>query len=93
MESSGDNNIINEEPKDKINENNKNLQSSQEKHFEATENIGFYSKKSFWNERFQISDTYFDWYADWEQLEKYFNRRIKNINGWMWEFKNVFTNV
>ena len=72
MESSGDNNIINEEPKDKINENNKNLQSSQEKHFEATENIGFYSKKSFWNERFQISDTYFDWYADWEQLEKYF---------------------
>ena len=54
MESSGDNNIINEEPKDKINENNKNLQSSQEKHFEATENIGFYSKKSFWNERFQI---------------------------------------
>ena len=42
-----------------------------ETHFETPETVG-YSKKSFWNERFEKTDSNFDWYADWEQLEKYF---------------------
>ena len=53
-------------------ENNiKQEKISTETHFESPEVIG-YSKKSFWNERFEKTDSNFDWYADWEQLEKYF---------------------
>lgn len=63
----------NEEIKDTINENNnkEQNQASEENNFQALETVG-YSKKSFWNERFEKSDSNFDWYADWEQLEKYF---------------------
>ena len=63
----------NEEIKDTINENNnkEQNQTSEENNFQSLETVG-YSKKSFWNERFKKSDSNFDWYADWEQLEKYF---------------------
>ena len=74
MESTSENNKIEQNEQNKINENNENTQkdnSSSENNFE-TKDVLFYSKKSFWNERFQNSDTNFDWYADWEQLEKYF---------------------
>ena len=63
--------------KNEINDNNKeeeikNLsQNENENNFKTLETVG-YSKKSFWNERFEKTDSNFDWYADWEQLEKYF---------------------
>jgi len=64
-----------ESSKNEIKENNQQKDTSNENvnHFETSETIG-YSKKSFWNERFEKTDTNFDWYADWEQLEKYFKK-------------------
>ena len=56
------NNIINE---------NKNKNESQEDHFDSLNPQG-YAKKEYWNERFNNTDSNFDWYADWEQLSKYF---------------------
>ena len=68
----------NEEEKEKINENNiqKNEPISNEDHFQTLETVG-YSKKSFWNERFEKTESNFDWYADWEQLGKYFKEFLK----------------
>lgn len=40
------------------------------------ESVG-YSKKSFWNERFEKSEQNFDWYADWEQLKSQFVKFLK----------------
>jgi len=74
MESTHEKTKIEQNDQNKINENNENTQkdnSSSENHFETKDAL-FYAKKSFWNERFQNSDSNFDWYADWEQLEKYF---------------------
>ena len=56
------NNIINE---------NQNKNESQEDHFDSLNPQG-YAKKEYWNERFNNTDSNFDWYADWEQLSKYF---------------------
>lgn len=72
------NNDNNEDEKDKINENNiqKEETSNNENHFKTLETVG-YSKKSFWNERFEKTDSNFDWYADWEQLEKHFKEFLK----------------
>lgn len=67
----------NESQNNKINEDNKQEeQISKENHFESQECIG-YSKKSFWNDRFEKTDSNFDWYVDWEQLEKYFRIFLK----------------
>ncbi len=67
----------NESQNNKINEDNKQEeQISNENHFESQECIG-YSKKSFWNDRFEKTDSNFDWYVDWEQLEKYFRIFLK----------------
>ena len=68
----------NEEEKEKINENNiqKKEPISNEDHFQTLETVG-YSKKSFWNERFEKTESNFDWYADWEQLGKYFKEFLK----------------
>ena len=57
--------------KNTINENPEN-KKLQENHFESL-NPQNYAKKEYWNERFNQTDTNFDWYADWEQLSKYFN--------------------
>ena len=72
------NNDNDESPQNQINENNpkkelinENNNNENENHFETPETVG-YSKKSFWNERFEKTDSNFDWYADWEQLAKYF---------------------
>ena len=59
-----------ENSKNIINENNKNSQSKDD-HFESL-NPQNYSKKEYWNERFNQTNTNFDWYADWDQLSKYF---------------------
>jgi ubiquinone/menaquinone biosynthesis C-methylase UbiE len=56
------NNIINE---------NQNKNESKKDHFDSLNPQG-YAKKEYWNERFNNTDSNFDWYADWEQLEKYF---------------------
>ena len=53
-----------------IHENPKQDQT-QESHFESL-NVQNYAKKEYWNERFNQTDTNFDWYADWDQLSKYF---------------------
>jgi ubiquinone/menaquinone biosynthesis C-methylase UbiE len=53
-----------------INENPKKDQT-QESYFESV-NVQNYAKKEYWNERFNQTDTNFDWYADWDQLSKYF---------------------
>ena len=67
----------NESQNNKINEDNKQEEKiSKENHFESQECIG-YSKKSFWNDRFEKTDSNFDWYVDWEQLEKYFRIFLK----------------
>ena len=67
----------NESQNNIINENkNKEDHICKENHFESLETIG-YSKKSFWNDRFEKTDSNFDWYADWEQLEKYFKTFLK----------------
>ena len=75
-------NFINENNNKKENKiNNENLkveQQSTEDHFQTSETVG-YSKKSFWNERFGKTDSNFDWYADWDQLEKHF-KEILNEN-------------
>ena len=55
-------NSINENPQDK---------QTQEYHFQSL-NPQNYAKKEYWNERFNKTDTNFDWYADWDQLSKYF---------------------
>ena len=59
-------------PKNIIKENQKNEQS-QEEHFKSL-NPQNYAKKEYWNERFSNTETNFDWYADWEQLSKYFKQ-------------------
>ena len=67
----------NESQNNIINENkDKEEHECKENHFESQETIG-YSKKSFWNDRFEKTDSNFDWYADWEQLEKYFKIFLK----------------
>ena len=72
-------NSNNEFKENKINDEGQKLEEkSKENHFEASENVG-YSKKSFWNERFEKTDSNFDWYADWDQLEKHF-KEILNEN-------------
>ena len=78
MESSTDNNTFDDGNKNIINNENNNNKEEEitkkdqnENNFKALESVG-YSKKSFWNERFEKTDSNFDWYADWEQLEKYF---------------------
>ena len=53
-----------------INENQK-IKQSQEENFESLNPQG-YAKKEYWNERFEHTDSNFDWYADWDQLSKYF---------------------
>ena len=44
---------------------------SQKKLFDIP-NVTGYAKKEYWNERFEHTDSSFDWYADWEQLSNYF---------------------
>ena len=73
---SDQNNDNGEPPQNQINENSPKKETNEnnnenENHFETPETVG-YSKKSFWNERFEKTDSNFDWYADWEQLAKYF---------------------
>ena len=53
-----------------INEN-ENKNNSPEDNFESLNPQG-YAKKEYWNERFTHTDSNFDWYADWDQLSKYF---------------------
>jgi ubiquinone/menaquinone biosynthesis C-methylase UbiE len=53
-----------------INENQKKI-NSPENHFESL-NPQNYAQKEYWNERFNHTDSNFDWYADWEQLSQYF---------------------
>ena len=68
MESNTKNEI---EPKNNIINENQNMNESQEDHFDSLNPQG-YAKKEYWNERFNNTDSNFDWYADWEQLSKYF---------------------
>jgi ubiquinone/menaquinone biosynthesis C-methylase UbiE len=60
-----------ESSKNNINENQEKNNKSQEELFESLNPQG-YAKKEYWNERFNNTDSNFDWYADWEQLSKYF---------------------
>jgi len=61
----------------KSNNNNiKQIQNDEDKKGNiCLDNIG-YAKKEYWNERFENSESNFDWYVDWEQLEKYFKEII-----------------
>ena len=68
MESSS----INEEKTSKnIIDENENKINTPEDNFESLNPQG-YAKKEYWNERFTHTDSNFDWYADWDQLSKYF---------------------
>ena len=62
--------IEEENSKNIINEDKKN-ELSKDVHFESL-NPQNYSKKEYWNERFNQTNANFDWYADWDQLSKYF---------------------
>ena len=68
MESNSKNEI--EPPENTINENLNKMESPEE-HFISLNPQG-YAKKEYWNERFNQTNTNFDWYADWDQLSKYF---------------------
>ena len=71
---SPNNNIINDDNNNNM--SNKTEENSDKNSMKNMEFIG-YSKKSFWNERFEKDNSNFDWYADWDQLENSFRPILK----------------